>query len=264
MVLKILRIIAVIVLAIMPFSTVLSGFSPYWVKEHTFQDFLLASLVFAIVSIFLGLFISKGRMLKNSGFLFFFLGLIIAPPLMIGPPEETQRLLERISEEHFRYGMLLIASLFFGVGFIMILKTLQKEKSNQHKLIYIPLIICFVLLIWDNFTSYNFSAELKDWISEGNRAEDFFPGYDFNVLIRTFGRSLIYILIIWLSVILFKSKLIKKWQAIFLCMFSTIGIIFFFLTNFVGMQFYFPFMVPAIALAPAFWLGLMLIVNKNP
>lgn len=257
--LKILRTIGIVLLAILPYSTVLCNFSPYLTTTHTFQDYLVASLVFAIISLILGWLISSRKLFTSWGFFFFILGLLTAPPFMLGTPEVSPILLERITEEHFRYGLLLLSTLAFGIGVAVIMFRNWQHIILVNKFILIPIVLCFILMVWDNITSYNFSAELMKWKEAGKDTAAFFPGYDFHEFWRTLGRTLIYIIIPWLSLILIKRGSIKKGQMIFLSSFSLIGIAFFFLTNFVGMQFYFPFMVPAVALAPAYWLGLMLI-----
>ncbi len=260
MISKISRTIAIVILAIMPFSTILSSFSPYW-TSHSFRDFLIASVIFACVSIVLGWLVS-GRKINPPGGLLFLLGLLIAPPFMLGTPETSPKLLERTAEEHFRFAMLILASVAFIAGFVQVFRHYRKSQAASG-LVFIPLVICAVLLLWDNASSYNFSAELESWIASGKNAGDFFPAYDFHEFFRTLGRSLIYVLISWLAFIVRKEALLKKWQLIFLIAFCAVGIVFFFLTNLVGLQFYFPFMVPAIALAPAYWLGLMMITSRN-
>lgn len=260
---KILKIIAIVLLAILPYSTVLSNFSPYWNTSATFGNYLVASLLFAIASLLLGRVVSSGKFFASDGFFFFILGLLTAPPFMIGPPEESPKLLERIAEEHFRYGLLLLSVLAFIIAFTIILRKYWKNLSLVNKLILVPAVSCFVLLIWDNATSYNFSTELMDWKAEGRDISTFFPNYNYHTFWRTLGRSLIYILIPWLSLILFREARIKKAQMVFLMLFSLVGVVFFLLTNFIGMQFYFPLMVPAVALAPAYWLGLMLLSERK-
>lgn len=252
---------ALIILLIMPYSTVLSLFSPYE-TAHTFQEFLIASVVFAIVSLLLAWALASNSLFKNKGFLFFLLGMLVAPPLMLGIPETSPKLLERVTEEHFRYGLLMLATFVYTIGFLVLLRKIWKELSVTDKLIIIPFVISVVLMFWDNYSSYHFSSQLADWIASGNKVEDFFPNYDFQELYRTLGRSMIYISVPWLSYILFKKQELKKWQMIFLSIFSIFGVAFFFLFNFINFQFYFPFMVPAIALAPAYWLGLMLMLRK--
>jgi len=256
------KTIGLVVLGILPYSTILSNFSPYW-TTHTFQDFLVASLIFAFISVMLAWIICTKNLFKKESFCFFMLGMITAPPLMLGPPEQTPKLLDRVSEEHFRYGMLILATVVFIAGFIVHLKKIWKEFSFTSKLILIPFVICTVLLIWDNFSSHNFAQELKNWISDGKKAEDFFANYNFHEFFRTLGRSLLYVLTAWLGFILFKRKLIRKWQAIFLLIFSSVGILFFLLYNLINPAFYFPFMVPAVAMAPAYWVGLMLTAKRK-
>jgi hypothetical protein len=39
--------------------------------------------------------------------------------------------------------------------------------------------------------------------------------------------------------------------------------VFYFLFNFVNAAFYFPFMIPAIAMAPVYWLGIYLLTSKR-
>jgi len=255
---KILKITAIILLGIIPYSSVLSGFSPYW-TTHSFLDYIVASLAFAFVSLVLGWIVSDRKLFVSCGFFFFLLGIFTAPAFMIGPPELTPKLLERTTEEHFRYGLLLLSSIVFAIGFVWILRKYWKTISSLNKFILVPFVGCFVLLIWDNVTSYHFSAELIDWNNAGNDPELFFLNYDFQEFWRTLGRSLIYILIPWLACILFEKGRITKGLMIFLSLFSILGMVFFFLTNGIGMQYYFPFMVPAIALAPAYWLGIALL-----
>lgn len=252
---KVVKIVGIIILVILPYSTILSNFSPYW-TDHSFQTFLLASFVFAIVSLLLGWWISNGKLFKSDGFPFFLLGLFTSPPLLLGPPEISPKLLERASEEQFRYGMLFLATLAFAFGFYTILKKYYKTLVPVNKLIVIPFVISEVLLIWDNYSSFNLSVELKNWIADGKSAEDFFLSYNFHETYRAFGRTLAYVLVIWLGFILLKKQEMRKWQMWTLGIFSLIGILFFFLFLSKGFDFYFPFMVPAIAFAPVYWLGL--------
>ncbi len=262
MVSKITKITALAVLVVMPYSTVLSYFSPYE-TTHSFRDFLVASGVFALISLLLGWFVAGNNFIKSKGFLFFFLGMTVAPPLMLGPPAMGAELLEKTTEEHFRYGLLMLATLLFAAGFYLLLKPVWKSLSLFNKLIIIPFVISMAFMIWDSYSSYCFSDELKSWLASGNKPEDFFQGYNFNELYRTLGRTLVYIVIPWLSCILLLKQQLKKWQMVFLSVFCFAGVVFFILFNFINFKFYFPFMIPAIALAPAYWLGLMLLAKKT-
>ncbi len=260
---KFLKISSIILLVILPFSTILSNFSPYWTTTYTFKDFLTASFILAVVSWLLGWFISSPGSNKGGIYLFV-LGSVIGPPLMLGPPEEFAKLLERISEEHFRYSMLLFATILFATGFIAIIKQYRYKISTIQKFISIPFIISVILMIWDNYSSYNLSKEMNTWVSSGKNADDFILQYDYHEFIRTSGRTLVYLSTVWLSWILFRNASIPKWTTIILTIFCGIGIICFFLFNFISPAFYFPMMVPAFVLAPAYWLGITLISREKP
>lgn len=253
---------AVIVLALMPYSTVLSYFSPYE-TAHSFQDYVKAGICFAIISLLLMFIVAGRNLFRKEGFFFALLGMMIAPPLMLGIPETSPKLLERTTEEHFRYGLLLLATFTFAIGFIFLIKKLWNNIAFGKKLIVVPFIVCVVLMLWDSYSSYNFSFELKKWIASGGKAEDFFPNLNFNELYRTLGRSLLFIIMPWLSFILLSKQEIKKWQVAIVSIFSIAGIVYFFLFNFVDFQFYFPFMIPAISLAPTYWIGLILIMKNK-
>lgn len=258
---KILKIISIVLLVILPFSTILSNFSPYW-TTHTFQTFLVASLILAVVSWLLGWWIAPQNWQK-PGLYFFLLGAVIGPPLMLGPPEMSARLLERASEEHFRYGMLMLATVLFAIGFLAVSKQIANKISGLQKIIFLPFAISVILMIWDNYSSFNFSSEMSIWINSGKSAEDFILQYDFHELIRTTGRMLAYLSTAWLSWLLFKNGCIPKWTTIILTIFCGTGILFFFLFNFIGPAFYFPMMVPAFVLAPAYWLGITMISRNK-
>ena len=173
-----------VILIVMPFSTVLSGFSPY-LSQHTFQDFLLASAVFTIVGVLLGMIVSSNMLFKKSGFLFFLLGMIVAPPFMIGAPETSPTLLSHVTEEHFRYGCLMIATIVFAAGFLFISKKIWSTLFYFNKLIIIPFAISVVLMLWDNYSSYDFSSELMTLIATAQKDEDFFQNYNFYNIYRT-------------------------------------------------------------------------------
>ncbi len=258
---KALQIVAIIALIVLPYSTLLSNFSPYF-TDNSFQTFLVASAVFAVVCLLLGWFISSGKLFKSSGILFFLLGVLVAPPLMLGTPEITPLLLQRSTEEKFRYGILMVATIVYVIGFIIVICKQWTSISAVNKLILIPFILSIPALVWDNYTSFYLSETMGAWLGSGKTIEAFYESYDFHEMIRTGGRTLVYVTVIWLSLILTCKQYLKKWVVIILTIFSLIGIVFFFLTNFIGFQFYFPFMVPAFALAPAYWLGIALL-SKN-
>lgn len=249
---KIIRTLAILLLVILPYSTVLSNFSPY-LTAHSFADFVVASLVYGVLILALGWFISAQNT-RFPGFGLLALGVVISPPLMLGPPELSENLLNRVTEEHFRYGLLMTATVLFAVSGGLLLR-----KIKGHALLWGLLFLSVVLQVWDNYTSYHLSKEMNHWIESGKNAAGFITGYPFHETVRTSGRTLIYLLIPAISWILWKKGALKKWILVTLTVFCSAGLVFFFLFNFLGYAFYFPFMIPAVALAPAYWLGIALL-----
>ncbi|GAB3420155.1 hypothetical protein [Niabella aquatica] len=263
---KVFRGFTTLILILLPYSNILSGIAPY-LSGHRLADYILGSVGFAGFSVILLLIIYKKKKIaafNTAGWLLSLLGSIVAPPLMMGPPDWSPTLIQHTAEEHFRFGMLGVATIFFATGFFLILRQEWKELSAFNKLIIIPFISSVIIMLWDNFTSYRLSSELAYWLSTGKTADMFFSQYDFHELLRTLGRSLVYIIIAWQSIILLQKKLLRNWVALVLPAFGFAGLIFFFLFNFLNQQFYFPFMIPAIALAPAYWLGLALLSTVEP
>lgn len=105
---------------------------------------------------------------------------------------------------------------------------------------------------------------METWIADGNQSSEFLFKYNFHEIVRTGGRTLIYVFVLVIGYQLYKSAQIKKWVWLTLSVFSLIGVMFYFLFNYVGVEFYFPFMIPAIALAPVYWMGIHLLTNKSP
>lgn len=248
---KIIRILALLVLVVLPYSSVLSHFSPY-LTAHSFPDFVFASLAYGVLILALSRFISA----KNTPFPGFglpALGVLIGPPLMLGPPELGENLLNRVTEEHFRFSLLMAATVLLGVSGGLLLR-----KIKGHALLWGLLIVSVVLQLWDNYSSYHFSEEMNHWIQSGRNPAGFITDYPFHQAVRTFGRCLVYLLVPAVSWILWKKGVLKKWIFVTLTVFCSAGLVFFFLFNFQGYTFYFPFMIPAVALAPAYWLGIAL------
>lgn len=59
-----MKIVASVLLIILPFSTLLSSFSPY-LSPHSFKDYLIASFIYALVLILLALYLSSNRIREN-------------------------------------------------------------------------------------------------------------------------------------------------------------------------------------------------------
>lgn len=87
--------------------------------------------------------------------------------------------------------------------------------------------IAFVEFIWEFTHHYFYPEALKEWISEGKKAEDFGKNYDnINIInIGVIGRLLQFSSIIWLSIHLYKLRLIKIWHPIISSILGLLGIV---------------------------------------
>ena len=254
-----LLIIATIVLLLLPFSPITENFFPpeNQVDEQTFFKYILLCLGIIVIGFGLIYFLKKTNLI--SGWLLFAIGMTAIFPLHLGPPREDAQLLTFSSIEKFRYGMLLISVLLLVLGG---LKILGGEKTTLVKITITILAITALLNIWDNFSSFMFSSKMQDWVSKRKNADDFFKQFDYNVIWRTMSRVSLYISAILIAFVLSTQTKLRIWQFILLTVFCLIGIVFCILFSAKGFQYYFPFMVPAIALAPSYWIGIALLSNK--
>lgn len=263
---KILLIVANIILVLLPFSPVLSGFAPF-TGSHSFTEYLIAWAVLSIVLVLLAYFVASDKLLLDSdkskltiaAWALFALSILVSAPLHMGPPEQSIKLLEVSGQEQFRYSLLLIAVAVFAIGSANIIAVFWPGMKVINKTIAALLAICFFISFWDYFDSLMFGSYLKDWMASGKDGNAFFPTYDYHENCRAVGRILLYVIAIWLSILLVKKAIIKRWIAISLGLFSFAGIGFCLAFLIHGPAFYFPFMVPAIAMAPAYWLGIALL-----
>lgn len=254
------RTIAAIILMLLPFFPITENFFPpeSQVDNQTFLKYILLCL--GIIVIGFGLISLLKKSNSILGWLLFAIGMTAIFPLHLGPPREDAQLLTFSSIEKFRYGMLLISVLLLVlVG----LKIWEGTKTTLIKITIAFLIITALLNIWDNFSSFMFSSKMQDWVSTGKNADDFFSQFDYNIVWRTMARVSLYISAIFIALVLVKQTKVRKWQFASLTVFCLIGIGFCGLFFVKGFQYYFPFMVPAIALAPSYWIGLALLSNKN-
>lgn len=255
------RAIAVIILLVLPFLPITESFflPENQVNYDTFSQYIV--LCVGIIAIGFGLVYFLKKTNSSSGWLFFMIGMIAIFPLHLGAPREDAQLLTFSAIEKFRYGMLLIAVLLLVLGG---LKILADFKTTSGKITIAILAITVLLNIWDNFSSFMFSSKMQDWTASGKNADDFTKQFDYNIHWRTIARVLLYISAVLIAFVLTTYTQIRKWQLALLSIFSLVGATFcglFFIKS--DFQYYFPFMVPAIALAPSYWIGIMLLSNKN-
>lgn len=258
---KALQIIAILILVVLPFYPITENFFPpeQQVNNETFGIYLAICAGIIVLGILLMLFQKPKR--NITGCLLFAIGLTAMIPLHLGPPRMNADLLNSSGIEKFRYGLLIIATiLLFFAG----LKIINPIKSIQSKIILIVLCIATLLNLWDNSSSFMLNHEMEKWIADGKNADTFIFQFDHQIMWRTLARISLYLTAISFTLVLIKNSGIRKWQIAILNIFCVTGIIFCvlcLLSNFEN--YYFPFMVPAIALAPSYWTGIAILTNKK-
>lgn len=274
---KILITLTVLVLIILPFlmAVAISKYSPY-VEANSFQRYVIICTVIsiAIVSVVLLLFKRFQLLLEKTSVGGIFLFLLLCPLVGIyglaSAPALSLRMLEHPEREHFRYSLLFIALILFG-GFILFLfrsNSLTIKKSTRW-IMTVILLLAFAEYIWEFTHHYLYPEGLKDWVSQGKNAEEFGKNYDnFNIItIGVIGRYFQFILIIWLSLHLYKLQQIKIWCPIINVIFSILGIVsatLVYITGFPfpkGFEFLLLFFIPGIPFFLLYWLGVGLLTK---
>lgn len=255
------RAIAIILLLLLPFLPITESFFPPEkpIDQHGFTKYLLMCLGIILLGFALMSMLKKQN--NIAAWLLFLMGLVSLIPLHLGPPRMGPELLQAVHLEQFRYGILLMAILLLLLAGLKIL-TAQKTLISK---IFLGILIATVLLnLWDNFTSFQLGSELKSWVENGNQSEEFFAQYNFKINWRALSRILLYLNAITLTAILLKWGEVKKWQFMMISLSCLTGMFFCIRCLQSGFEeFYFPFMIPAIALAPTYWIGIAWLTNKN-
>jgi len=264
-----LRITAIILLSLLPFSGVLIPYAPAR-GMYSFSQFLIASIVFVIGALVPAFLISytsnrlegeRQVQLKRAAWFLLLTGVVFTIPLSMDAPPPADIWLKTGYQEQFRFSMLLLSCLLYFTGASVLLKCLWKSLPAINKLVLLPLITGVVISVYDFSDLFMVTSRLELWVADGKSLDDFFPQYNFQTILRASGRILLYFTASWLVMMMWKQHTIKKWVALLLGGFCTVGILMCIVFMFLGVSFYFPFMVPAIALAPAYWLGIALL-NK--
>lgn len=256
---KVLRVITNILLCVLLASGVLTPFAPAK-GVYTFPVFLLAAGIFALVVVLLG--IAADRKQYPAAWALLIMGIVFTIPLSMDAPPPADIWLKTAGQERFRFALLLLSSLLFAGGMMAVLRTKWALLPAVHKLIILPLLAGVAISLWDFIDLFWVDRKIAGWVNEGKNINDFFVYYNFHAPLRAAGRLLIYLTTGWLCIILWRQLVIKGWVALLLNIFCMAGIIFCSLFVLMGPDFYFPFMVPAVALAGAYWLGVALL-NKR-
>lgn len=263
MIKKVLRTIVVVLLMLLPYLPVTEFFLGT-INSANFPSYLVTGSLIGLIMVLFALFIHRETKTDKSpvtltGWLLFLLGILVLFPLHLGPPKQDQELLQFLSIERFRYGMLLLAVITFCTACYYTLFCMQSHRTTAGWIFAVLVLVAGLANLWDNYDSWSLGIQMKDWLAQGRRAEDFFPSYNFHEAFRGIARILLYMGACGLCVLLMSRNRIRRWQALLIFIFCGVGITFCVLCMTEGFNYYFPFMVPAIALAPAYWTGLALL-----
>lgn len=232
---KILITLFTLVLIVLPFfiGILIGKYSPY-IETNNITTYVI---IWAIVSIafssvvFLAVKLihrSFKKILVGAAFLMLLFCPIAGIVGLAAPPDLSIKMLDHPEREHLRYLFLFLAAIIFGVFIFLLLRNNSIViKSPTKWIITIVFFIAFVEFIWEFTHHYFYPEALKEWISEGKKAEDFGKNYDnINIInIGVIGRLLQFSSIIWLSIHLYKLRLIKIWHPIISSILGLLGIV---------------------------------------
>ena len=274
---KILITLTTIILVILPFLAGISigKYSPY-VEANSFRTYVI---IWAVVSIVLASTVllllkyfhqSFNKIVFAGIFLFLLLCPIFGIVGLVAPPDLSIKMLEHPEREHLRYGLLFIAAILFGTFFYLLLKGNSfKVKDSTKWIMAVFAILAFAEFIWEFTHHYSYPEALKEWINQGKNAEEFVKNYDNSTVITigAIGRYFQYLLIIWLSLLLYKLKQIKIWNPIINIILSLLGIVsatVIYVTQFnipKGFEILLFFFIPGFPFLLLYWLGVALLTK---
>lgn len=274
---KILTTLTTLILVILPFLAGISigKYSPY-VEANSFWTYVI---IWAVVSIVLASTVilllkyfhqSYNDIMVAGIFLFLLLCPIFGIVGLAAPPDLSIKMLEHPEREHLRYSLLFIGALLFAAFFYLILKGNSfKVKDSTKWIMAVIATLAFSEFIWEFIHHYHYPEGLKEWINQGKSVEEFTKNYDNATMlaIGTIGRYLQYLLIIWLSLLLYKLKQIKIWNPIVMTIFGLIGVVsatVIYVTQFnipKGFEILLFFFIPGFPFLLLYWLGVALLTK---
>ncbi|MFZ4547482.1 MAG: hypothetical protein ACOYN4_08610 [Bacteroidales bacterium] len=274
---KIIITLSTLILVILPFMVGVSigKYSPY-VEANSFRTYVL---IWAVVSIVLASTVllllnyfhqSFNKTVVAGIFLFLLLCPIFGIVGLVAPPDLSIKMLEHPEREHLRYSFLFIAAILFGTFFFLLLKGNSfKVKDSTKWIMVVFAALAFVEFIWEFTHHYSYPEGLKEWINQGKNAEEFVKNYDNSTMITigAIGRYIQYLLIIWLSLQLYKLKQIKIWNPIVMTIFGLLGIVsatVIYVTQFnipKGFEILLFFFIPGFPFLLLYWLGVALLTK---
>jgi hypothetical protein len=250
-------------------------YSPY-VETNSFWTYVLiwAGVSIVLASTLLLLFKyfhqSYNKIVVAGIFLFLLLCPIFGIVGLVAPPDLSIKMLEHPEREHLRYSLLFIAAILFGTFSYLLLKGNSFKVKNSTKWIMaVFAVLAFGEFIWEFTHHYLYPEALKEWINQGKSVEEFVKNYDNSTLIAigAIGRYFQYLLIIWLSLQLYKLKQIEIWSPIINIILSLLGIVsatVVYVTQFnipKGFEILLFFFIPGFPFLLLYWLGVALMTK---
>lgn len=278
---KIIKTLLTFLLIFFPFwgSIFLGKHTPY-TEGNSLGNFIMVYALTTIIAV--GVLLYCTSRFKTSfvqpvvpGIILFLMGCVMLGIAgLAAPPDLSIKMLDHPEREHFRYILLSIGLLFFAMFFLhLFLRDALSLTFAQRQLMIALVVITIVEIIWEFYHHYQYPEGLQKWVAEGNSADDFSKNYDNWKVgsIGSIGRIVIYTLILWLSVKLYKLKRITIWNPILSVVFCILGLISSFIMFFYFMfdmeapkelGFLFLFFIPGIPFLLMYWIGIALLMKK--
>ncbi len=273
---KIVRIIALVLLAVLPFigTVLMIKFSPYATEKtltsYIFMGFLLIVVALSVLLVAVNKKLAKPFLL--GGVLLFVIGAIMASVLGLGaPPPFGDALLKHPEREQYRYVLLFINALLFAGGFFLIAKNKQKEFGKWNILLMVLFVPAIAEMIWEFYHHFSASDNLKLWMDQGKKVDDFQKKYDNPSIIRlgAIGRWFQFCFLTVFIIALYRCRSIRIWSLIPLTLLSFIGIVsasVIFIYGFPlpkALEPLFVFFIPGLPFILLFWLGVSVLTKPS-
>jgi hypothetical protein len=274
---KVLTTLTAFILIILPFliGNAIGKHSPY-AEGNSFQTFVITWIAISIAFVSMVLLLVKyylqsfERLVIVAVFYFLLISPIIGIIGLVEPPDLSLKMLDHPEREHLRYIFLFIGAILFGAAALVLFtsNSLKIIKSTKW-IVTVLFILAFVEFIWEFTHHFLYPEALKEWITQGNSAEEFGKNYDNVTVINigVIGRLIQFSIIIWLSLHLYKLRQIKLWYPILSLIFSLLGIVsasVIYITQMnipKGFEILFLFFIPGIPFLLFYWLGVALLTK---
>ncbi len=271
----ILRVVALVVLALVPFlgTALVARYSPY-LEGNTLSIYIAASFVAGFGAL-LVLLVALNRKLPTAimagGLMFFALGVIMASVLGLGPPQNGIEMLQHTEREHYRYFLLLLNAALFTVGFLLIAKDRKQEFGRWNVWLLLLLVPAIAIMTWELVYHYHYAEGLAAWIGQGERAEGFGEHYDNQTVVNLgcLGRLFQYGFLVLFFFVLHRFNHIRKGTMIFLMVMCTLGLITMIIILVNGqklpkaIEFLFFFFIPGAPFLMMYWAGMSVLTKRG-